>query len=209
MRRIAYARLRREDHLGDPALPLKQAVAEHLAGHGLRLNGPVRLLTQLRILGYVSNPVSFYFCFAADGETLEHVIAEVTNTPWGERHCYVMSQPRRRGPTHTFDFAKTFHVSPFMPMDMHYTWRFSQPGKRMLVHCNSHRGGDKLFDATLTLQRRPLTGPQLAAALIRQPLMSFKTTALIYWQAARLWFKRVPFVPHPAKVPPSQARSHD
>ncbi|MFK8014392.1 MAG: DUF1365 domain-containing protein [Gammaproteobacteria bacterium] len=198
-RRFSPARWRRDDHLGDPTRPLKESVAELLAQHGYRLRGPVRLLTHLRYFGYVSNPVSFYYCFAPDGVTVERVIAEVTNTPWGERHCYVLGDGDAGPGGQTFAFDKAFHVSPFMTMDMQYEWRFSEPGDTLRVHNNSYKEGHKVFDATLTLNRSPLSNRALLGTWLMQPIMTFKVSALIYFQAARLWLKRVPFVTHPGK----------
>lgn len=200
VRRWSPARFRRDDHLGPPDEPLKVSVANLLAQHGYTLNGPVRLLTHLRYFGYVSNPVSFYYCFAADGVTLERVIAEVTNTPWGERHCYVLGDGSKNAAGQTFDFDKAFHVSPFMEMNMQYEWRFSPPDEALRVHNNSYRDGRKVFDATLTLRRHPLTSRALWFTWLQQPLMTVKVTLLIYYQAARLWLKRVPFVTHPDKL---------
>ena len=113
-RRFALAWFRRRDHLGSPAMPLDQAVRDLVERHsGRRPQGPIRLLTHLRYFGYCFNPVSFYYCFDAQGEQVETVVAEVNNTPWGERHCYVLDgEPRLRYRT-----SKAMHVSPFMPMD--------------------------------------------------------------------------------------------
>ncbi|MEM6641194.1 MAG: DUF1365 domain-containing protein [Pseudomonadota bacterium] len=198
-RRFAPVRFRRDDHLGPPEEPLKTSVARLLAEHGYTLNGPVRLLTHARFFGYVSNPVSFYYCFDASGQTVERIIAEVTNTPWGERHWYVLGDGVAGPHGQTFEFDKAFHVSPFMTMDTSYEWRFSAPGERLRVHNNTFQNGAKLFDATLMLRRLPLTRGAFWRTWLRQPLMTFKVTALIYYQAARLLYKRVPFVPHPKK----------
>jgi hypothetical protein len=191
-RRRAVARFAREDHLGDPRVPLDQAVRELVeARTGRRPAGPVRLLTHLRYFGYVFNPVSFYYCFDAAGEKVEHVVAEVNNTPWGERHCYVLGFPGQKT-------AKAMHVSPFMPMDLAYRWRFSAPGERLGVGMALERGGEKLFDATLALRRGPVSNGVLA----RQPLMTAKVIAAIHWEALRLWLKRVPVHTHPARAQP-------
>lgn len=198
-KRFALAWLRRADHLGEGNVPLRAAVDGLLAEHGLSASGRVCMLTHPRYFGYVSNPVTFYYCFDAEGQDVEHMIAEVTNTPWGERHYYVMTEGRRSPAGTTFEFDKAFHVSPFMTMDMQYTWRFSEPGAHLRVHNNSYRGGSRIFDATLNLEQVPISGRALAGALLRQPFMTFKVTTLIYFQAARLFAKRVPFIPHPAK----------
>jgi DUF1365 family protein len=199
-RPFSPARFRRSDHLGADNEPLKESVRQLLAEHGYTLEGPVRLLTHFRFLGYGSNPVSFYYCFDASGQRVERVIAEVTNTPWGEQHCYVLGEGLFVAGNLTFEFDKAFHVSPFMTMDTRYEWRFSEPGDALKVHNNTFREGCKIFDATLTLTRIPLTRASLWRVWLRQPLMTFKVTALIYFQAARLWLKRVPFVTHPKKV---------
>lgn len=201
-RRPSLAWLRRADYLGDADVPLDQAVRERVErSTGRRPEGPVRLLTQLRVFGYCFNPVSFYYCYDAAGTRVETVVAEITNTPWHERHAYVLpaSRGQARGATLRFRFGKSFHVSPFMPMDLDYDWRFTLPGDRLAVHMRNLRAGTMLFDATLALERREITGASLAAALLRQPLATLEVTRAIYWQALRLWLKRVPFHVHPAK----------
>ena len=188
---------RREDHWGDPAVPLEEAVRNLVRSRtGTRPTGPIRLLTHLRYFGYVINPVSFYYCFDADGHRVQTIVAEVNNTPWGERHCYVLT-PEDRGTSHDFVFAKEFHVSPFMPMEQTYRWRFSQPGETLVVHMDSRERHGKVFDATLVMKREPLDRGVLAGALLRYPFMTAKVVAAIYCQALQLRLKRTPFYPHP------------
>jgi DUF1365 family protein len=195
-RRVAIARFRREDHLGDPAVPLDEAVRELVeARTGRRPNGPIRLLTHLRYFGYVFNPVSFYYCYDAAGERVECVVAEVNNTPWGERHCYVI-QPNDSTP-------KAMHVSPFMPMELDYRWRFSPPGEHLTVHMALSQGPRTLFDATLALRKRPFTN----SVLLSYPLMTLKVIAAIHWEALRLWLKGVPVHTHPARLSSPSASS--
>ena len=209
-RRPAPAWFRRADHLGDPARPLDACVRDLVEREaGFRPRGPVRLLTHLRYFGYVFNPVSFYYCFAPDGP-LDAIVAEIHNTPWNERHCHVLdarAQVRVHGPHGAlrFAFAKEFHVSPFMPMAIDYAWRFVTPGRGLAVHMENRAGGNTLFDATLVLARRPMTGANLAAALARHPLMTVEVIAAIYGQALRLWWKRCPAYPHPGEPPRRRA----
>ncbi len=197
--RPAVARFQRRDHLGSPQRPLSQEVRRLVHGEaGIRLEGPIRLLTHLRYLGYGFNPVSFYYCFDAAGERLEAIVAEVNNTPWGQQHCYVLSQPEKGpGRLNTYHLAKQFHVSPFLPMDMQYRWRFSRPADNLLVHTENYRGGALCFDATLRLERKPITAGTLAGVLLRFPLMTARVVGAIHYQALRLWIKRAPFYPHP------------
>jgi hypothetical protein len=204
-RRPALAWLRRADYLGDPGVPLAQAVRDRVeAETGHRPAGPIRMLTHLRHFGLCFNPVTFYYCFDAADTRVETVVAEITNTPWNERHAYVLGERLNegRGGRLRYRFAKRFHVSPFIGMDVDYDWRFSTPAERLLVHMEDHEAGRKLFDATLTLERREIDAASLAHALLSFPLMTVKVVGAIYWQALRLWLKRVPFLTHPKKLTP-------
>lgn len=198
------AEFRRSDFLGDPARPLDDCVRERVqAAIGRRPAGPIRLLTHLRYFGHCFNPVSFYYCYAPDGETLDAVLAEITNTPWGERHAYVLDLAAAgvRGIAREWRFPKQFHVSPFMPMDRSYRWRFTAPGASTRVHMDVLKDEEREFDATLVLERRPLDGRGLASCLVRYPLMTLRVVAAIHWQALRLWLKRNPVYTHPSAGP--------
>ena len=196
------AEFRRSDYLGDASVPLADAVrdrAEALSGH--RPLGPVRLLTHLRYGGLVFNPVSFYYCHDADG-SLQCIVAEITNTPWQERHAYVLpvAQAQVHGRALHWQFDKQFHVSPFMQMDCQYDWRFTPPGDSLHVHMQVWRQGVLQFDATQHMQRQPLDGRGLARVLLRYPLMTAQVLAAIHWQALRLWLKRSPIHDHPSNA---------
>lgn len=199
-RRPALAWFRRADYMGDERVPLKQAVLDRVEqARGRRPRGPVRLLTHLRYFGYGMNPVSFYYCFDETGERVDTVVAEITNTPWGERHAYVLPVDSDQRVLH-FRFDKRFHVSPFMPMDLNYDWRFTKPREYLSVHMQNRRDGASLFDATLALEQRALSGAALARVLLLFPLMTAKVIAGIYWEALRLFLKRVPIHTRPRKL---------
>lgn len=194
-RRPAPARFHRADHLGDPRVPLDRAVRDLVEARlGRRPAGPIRLLTQLRSFGWVFNPVSFFYCFDATGRRVETVVAEVTSTPWRERHCYVV-RPSDCA-------AKALHVSPFLPMELEYRFRFGAPGRALAARIETRgRDGAPLFDAVLALRRREITGRSLARAWVRYPAMTVQGIAAIYWQAWRLHRKGAPFHPHPEAAP--------
>jgi DUF1365 family protein len=196
------AEFRRSDYLGDADVPLIEAVRQRVHDHlGRRPAGPVRLLTHLRYAGYLFNPVSFYYCFAPDGVSVEAIVAEITNTPWGERHAYVLPVPTRAPPggPWTWQFPKAFHVSPFLGLERDYSWRFTAPGQHLSVHMRVLSEDRPEFDATLELERQPISGAALARVLWRYPLMTAQVTGAIYWQALRLWVKRTPVHAHPQR----------
>jgi uncharacterized protein len=191
--RPGVLRFRRRDYLGPDGSPLGDAVRAAVADHtGRRPDGPVRLLTQLRSFGHSFNPVSFYYCIDAAGEGVEAVVAEVTNTPWGERHAYVV--PGGRG-----EMAKALHVSPFMAMDHRYSVRAGVPGERLAIHIESRRRDARAFDATLSLRRRELTRATAARLAARYPFANLRVLALIYGHAVGLKLAGAPIHRHPAR----------
>jgi uncharacterized protein len=201
----ALAWFRRSDYLGSPDVPLSDAVRELVKERiGVHATGPIRLLTHLRYFGVCFNPVSFYYCFSEDDSQVVAVIADVTNTPWGERHSYVM--PVDRATDHgtvklmRASFAKQLHVSPLMGMDHTYDWRLTEPGRQLLVHIESDRAQRKIFDATLSLHRREMTPHALRATLIGYPLITSRILIRIYAHALRLRLRGVSYFPHPGKT---------
>ncbi len=204
--RLAPARFRREDHLGESDTSLPECVRDLVEVEtGQRPRGPVRLLTHLRYWGYVMNPLSLYYCFDRPGPKADvvAVVAEVNNTPWGERHCYVLDVKGQTGrEAFRITHAKQFHVSPFLPLEMQYHWLVSVPNESLTVSIATELEGECNFEAALSLERRPLTTTSLAAALVTHPWMTGHVLAAIYWQALRLWWKGIPVYPHPAASRP-------
>ncbi len=191
-------RFRRRDYLGDPAVPLARAVRELVSERvGERPAGPIRLLTHLRSFGHCFNPVSFYYCFGPAGEHLQALVAEVTNTPWGERHAYVLGAGSESGAVLSAQFEKAMHVSPFMGMEHRYDIRASAPGRTLSVHIGSSHEGSTVFDATLSLRRRELTRTSVALTSARYPFGTVRVLALIYARALGLKLAGAPVHPHP------------
>jgi DUF1365 family protein len=194
------AEFRRNDYLGDPAIPLADAVRERVrAESGRAPTGPIRLLTHLRYFGHCFNPVSFYYCYADDGVTLDFIVAEITNTPWKERHSYVLpvSAAERHQRAHVWRFRKAFHVSPFLPLQRDYAWRFTTPAASLHVHMDVLKDTAREVDAMMVLDRRELSAANLARMLLRYPAMTLRVVAAIHWQALRLWLRRNPVYDHP------------
>ena len=194
------AEFRRSDYLGDPRVPLAATVRECVRNEtGTAPSGPIRLLTHLRYFGHCFNPVSFYYCYGADGVTLETIVAEITNTPWKERHQYVLpvAAATLRHRAYAWSFPKAFHVSPFLPLARNYDWRFTAPGADLHVHMDVLAGAAREVDATLMLRRRAFNAVNLARVLLRFPAMTLRVVLAIHWQALRLWLRRNPVYDHP------------
>jgi DUF1365 family protein len=198
--RPGVVRFRRSDYLGaDSGQPLLDSVRDAAERDtGSRPAGPVRVLTHLRSFGHCFNPVSFYYCFDPAGERIEAMLAEVTNTPWGERHLYALpGGDPDGGKVLRGSSDKLMHVSPFMGMDHRYDWRVAAPADTLSVHIESHRGGSLAFDATLSLRRRELSRRSLAGVTARYPVATARVLALIYAHALRIKLNGTRVHPHP------------
>jgi len=183
------------DHLDPPATDLPTDIRAHLCDHGVDPTGwRITLVANARVLGYVFDPASFYLCRDASGE-LRVVIVEVHNTH-GERHLYTLD--RADDTSDTFDAAmdKDFYVSPFIGMRGRYRVRVRDEARRLRITINEERDGELVLHASLDLARRPLTDRTLARMLLRYPLVTVKTIAMIHVHAFRLWRMGLPFLRH-------------
>lgn len=213
LNRTNFGSFRRSDFLGPTSVPLKEAVLSEtnklLALDKAALScpdGAVRMLTNLRILGFCFNPVTLYYLFNKNSDLPEMILAQVNNTPWNERYTYLIHCNEKTGKANS-QFDKKFHVSPFNPLAMEYHWISSAPGENLLVHMENHapvgnaqdssgRSASCHMDATLTLKRQPWSKPLLHKLLWLQPWAAIKVPVAIYWQALRLFVKGVPVYTH-------------
>lgn len=201
-RRFSASGLLRRDHFGDPEQDLAESVRQFVRQEtGMIVGGPIRLLTQLRQFGYYFSPLNVFYCFSESGNELEAVVAEVSNTPWLQRHCYVLWQGNQSaaGASLGYVHPKAFHVSPFMGMNADYQWKLTLPGDDLLVEIRNNEEGQPLFRAAMELRRVPLTRQSQRSLRWRFPFMNLKITAAIYMQAFRLWRKKCRFYPHPKR----------
>lgn len=175
---------------------LRDYVRTRLAQAGIDdASGPVRLLCYPRVLGYVFNPLSVYYCYRVDG-TLGAVIYEVNNTH-GERHSYVIAveeKQERAAIRQACD--KRFFVSPFLPMDCRYRFHLQPPGERLALFIHQTHRGKPILDAWVVGRRRELTDAALLRAALSIPLLTVKVISAIHWEALKLWLKRLPVFKH-------------
>lgn len=196
-----YLRSHEPEHLveGIGAQSLKQAVIDKVESlTGERMSGRVMLLCQLRYGGIYFSPLNVYYLYD-EQDNWRWLLAEVSNTPWNERHYYALPAPSS-WPDSTWQEQKSFHVSPFNPMAQQYYWRLREPGKQLVIHIDIHTtdGNQKVLDATMMMKRKPFTTKVLWQLIAQTPIQTVKIVAGIYWQALRLWLKGAPFYGHSA-----------
>ena len=198
----AMISFRREDYHGKNKMTIDSAVRKTIYNRiGYKVTGPIRLLTHLRYFGYCFNPVSFYYCFNKNDTEVDIILAEVTNTPWDERHSYIIKKKKRNGISSKLsaDLEKKLHVSPFWGMDHKYEWLFSEPNKNLIVHMKNFKDDLKVFDATLNMKRNPFTLIELLKHVLKFPFITIVVVFRIHWNALKLYLKKAPFFMHPDK----------
>ena len=189
---------KRKDHYGDHNESLDSSIRDLvLKKTGDHITGPIRLLTHFRYFGYIFNPLSLYYCFDQHDQNIEYVVAEVTNTPWKEMHCYVLPNDQLGNSYFRANHQKEFHVSPFMDLNMEYRWKLGIPGKSLNVEIENWSDSNKIFSASIALQKQAINVSSLYKTLAHYPLMTLKVTSAIHFEALKLWSKGISYVPHP------------
>ncbi len=198
---LSPIRFRRRDFLGDPAVPLDAAVRDLVAARlEFRPQGAIRLLAHQRTWGWLFNPIAIYFCHDA-ADRVVAVVADVVNTPWHERHSYILDA--REGLHALAETPKAMHVSPFQPMDLCYRFRIAEMGTTGHIGITAVRDGRPVFVANLSLRRQPLNRRTLGSALLFAPLMTLRVSLGIYGRAVGLALRRKQLYSHPPTSEPS------
>ncbi|MDG2381942.1 MAG: DUF1365 domain-containing protein [Pirellulaceae bacterium] len=202
--RFSLTSIYRPDHLGSHESSLDDAVRNLVAERtNVRPTGAIRMMTQWRTFGFYFSPINLFFCFD-ESETLETVVAEVSNTPWREQHSYVLWSGNQAGrQALAYRHPKDFHVSPFLEMGLEYDWRMAVPNEQFSVDLKTLRDSKCLFDASMQVNRRELSNRNWLKTLVRYPVPAARILTAIYYEALRIWLRKCPYYPHPKTKDPS------
>jgi DUF1365 family protein len=197
-----WARFKRSDYVGEGKL--QTAVQDKVAEiTGVRCTGKVIAVCHLRYLGLYFSPVNFYYVYNHAGEW-QYLLAEVSNTPWNERHYYAVAA-NQSDEQFGWEQDKAFHVSPFNPIDQRYKWKLKPLTGKLSIHLECHKG-EKHFDATMAMKAHELTSKNLLRYLLVTPMQTVKIMIGIYWHALKLWLKGAPFYSHPKYSQPVEVK---
>jgi len=208
--RVSFLSFHTKDHKAENALALKENIKKTLAAFDIHLDGKIILVCMPRVAGYVFNPVSFFLCFD-DQDQLHAYVAEVHNT-FGERHFYVCAHKDGRviSDKDILKGQKVFHVSPFLEREGHYQFRISYAGDSAGFWIDYYDAdGNKKLITSLLGKRKPMSKKTLMMAGFKYPFITLKTILLIHWQAAKLWFKKIKFIPNPPQSDPKVTGTMD
>lgn len=191
--RWALSQFRRSDYLGDPSTTLLESVRTRMAeltGH--KVKGKIFALLNLRTMGLYFSPVNFYYGFDESNQ-LSHLLAEVSNIPWNERHHYGHYLASTKGKS---NHPKVFHVSPFNPTDQRYQWNIGKPGDFLHINLGVHDTRGHIFEARLALEKQELTTSNIRKQILKKPILTAFIVAGIYWQAMKIYLKGIPYIPY-------------
>jgi DUF1365 family protein len=188
---------RRKDHLGDLNKPLEQCVKELIESKvGVKPTGSIQLITHMAYFGFRFNPVSFYV-LRNKYKKIEFIVAEINNTPWGEQFCYVIDARHQLSDSIYSEMKKQFHISPFFSMNMEYKWKFSFTENELKIQMENWENGNKVFQVSMQAKELEINKRSMSRVLLKYPFMTAQVFWGIYWQALRLWLKKIPVYSHP------------